>query len=62
MGRPLTAPAADAEGLVLTEDGAAGPKQKKERQPLRAGRWCARDGSRRAETATGGLGSRQPAL
>ena len=29
MGRPLAAPEAHAEGLVLTEDGAAGPQQKK---------------------------------
>lgn len=62
MGRPLAAPAAHAEGLVLTEDGAAGPlNKKKKRQPAGAGlRKRARDGSRLAETATGGLGSRQP--
>jgi len=29
MGRPLTAPAAYAEGLVLTEDGVADPYKKK---------------------------------
>lgn len=61
-GRPLAAPAAHAEGLVLTEDGAAGPKQERKRQPVRAGRGYARDGSRRAETSQRRrLGSRQPA-
>lgn len=29
MGTPLIAPAADAEGLVLTEDGVADPNRKR---------------------------------
>ncbi len=48
------------KGLVLTEDGAAGPKQRKEVSPPGLAPDHAKDGSRMAETATGGLGSRQP--
>ena len=61
MGRPLTAPEAYAKGLVLTAKGVADPKAKG-RKSARQG-WhqiSARDGSRMAETANGGLGSRQP--
>jgi len=62
MGRPLTAPAAHAKGLVLTAKGVADPRTKKREKSARQG-WhqiSARDGSRLAETATGGFGSRQP--
>jgi len=62
MGRPLAAPEAQAQGLVLMVDGVADPLFEKEKvQPFRAGiSYRARDGSRMAETAKGGLGSRQP--
>jgi hypothetical protein len=45
-------------------DGVADPSfEKKKVQPFRAGiSYRARDGSRMAETAKGGLGSRQPGL
>jgi hypothetical protein len=42
-------------------DGVADPYEKEKVQPFRAGiRYRARDGGRMAETAKGGLGSRQP--
>jgi len=61
MGRPLAAPAAHAEGLVLTEDGAAGPNQKGSVSPP----GLAHDGqgmeAAMAETSQRRrLGSRQP--
>jgi hypothetical protein len=60
-GRPLAAHEAKAECLVLTQDG-AGPQQKQELQPTRAGlKECARDGSRMVETALAGSVHDSPA-
>lgn len=53
-------PEIQVKDLALTAPGAAGPNQRKKCQPFTAGDNCARDGSRMAETAKGGLGLRKP--
>ena len=43
MGRPLTAPEAQAKGLVLTEDGVADPQKKEEELSAPKGWHCSKN-------------------